>query len=206
LSGRLELYIVRALDRPLSVIIPTGPGLFQITPGSSFSTPDIISIGSTLASTQAFMIPDTCLVKVAVPNTVDLGIVYSLGNLPLPPPRSFNVNVALNPDCDGFGDPINWRGFILPFKISFLTPDAAAGDTAISLKNSDGSPNGLSLALKQNGALPVAFNRTADYPTSLTSGSRSAMDLPYTAEVVKNGAALVTGKFSQQVVVNVTYF
>ncbi|WP_238891276.1 fimbrial protein [Achromobacter insuavis] len=207
LSGRLELFIVRAIDRPLSVNIPLGPGLFRIVPGGTFDSPDQIGIGSTLASTQAFLIPDACLVKVAVPNTVDLGIVYSLGNLPLPAPRSFNVNAAFDPGCEGFGDSSNWRGFILPLKITFSTPDAVVGDQAISLKNSDGSANGLSLVLKQGGAIPVAFNREAETaPVSLIAGVRPAMNLPYTAEVVKNGAQIITGKFSQQVVVKVTYF
>lgn len=207
LSGRLELFIARAIDRPLSVNIPLGPGLFRIIAGGTFISDDQILIGSTLASTQAFLIPGTCLVKVTVPNTVDLGIVYSLGNLPLPAPRSFNVNAAFDPGCEGFGDSSNWRGFILPLKITFSTPDAVVGDQAISLTNSDGSTNGLSLVLKQGGAIPVAFNREAETnPVSLIAGVRPAMNLLYTAEVVKNGAPLVTGKFSQQVVVNVTYF
>ncbi|WP_162876369.1 fimbrial protein [Achromobacter insuavis] len=207
LSGRLELFIVRPIDRPLSVNIPLGPGLFRIVPGGTFDSPDQILIGSTLASTQAFLIPDACLVKVAVPNTVDLGFVYPLGNLPLPAPRSFNVNVAFDPGCEGFGDSSNWRGFILPLKITFSTPDAVVGGQAISLRNSDGSTNGLNLVLKQGGAIPVAFNREAQTdPLSLIAGVRPAMNLPYTAEVVKNGAQIITGKFSQQVVVKVTYF
>lgn len=205
-SGRLELFVQSPIDKPMQVTVPTGSSLFRIEPGGGWLVADYISIGSSQPNTTVYLIPDTCLVKVAVPNTVDLGVAYSVGSLPLPAPKWFDVNVALNPDCDGFGDPSAWGGFILPLNITFSTPDVAAGAMTIPLKNSEGTPNGLKLEIKKLGAIPIAFNREMPTdPPSLIAAVSPAMNLHYTAELVKTGAPLVTGKFSQEVVVNVNY-
>lgn len=206
ITGRLELFVTAQLDKPLQVYVPTGPSMFQINPGDGWGTSDYVTIGSSQPGTSIYMLPGECLVKVAVPNTVDLGMAYSVGNLPLPAPKWFNVNVALNPDCDGFGDPKNWGGFVLPIKITFSTPDVAAGAMTIPLKNNEGAPNGLNLEIKSGGAISIPFNREMQTdPPSLIASVRPAMNLNYTAGLVKTGAPLVTGKFSQQVVVNVNY-
>ena len=202
LRGTLELFVEQRVTKPLQVLLPATPDLFQLVFGPGRSTDNKISIGMS-SNTWVRVIPAQCLVTVAVPNTVNLGVAYVVDKLPMPPAMPFNVNVALNPDCDGFGDPSAWTGFTLPVDIMFDIPGTPVGAVTLPLKNDAGDPNGLDLVIKRAGAIAVHFNQW-EGAVSLAN-VQPATSLPYTASLVRNGAPMKTGKFSQQVIVRVRY-
>lgn len=202
LTGTLELFVAEPITKPMQIEIPATPALFNLIHGPGRAMNNNIAIGMS-STTVLRVLPAQCLVKVSVPNVIDLGIAYSTGNLPLPPPRNFNVNVALNPDCEGFGDPAGWGGFVLPLDIMFNEPDAPVGNLAIALKNGAGEPNGLNLVIKQAGAIAVPFNQWQS-AVSLTSVA-PVKDIGYSASLERNGAPMKTGKFSRQVIVKIRY-
>lgn len=202
LRGTLELFVERQVSSPVQVLLPATPDLFELVYGPGRATDNKISIGMS-SNTWVRMIPAQCLVTVAVPNTVNLGVAYVADKFPMPPARPFDVKMALNPDCDGFGDPSHWTGFVLPVDIMFDIPGTPAGAVASPLKNDAGDPNGLDLVIKLAGAIPVHFNQW-ESAVSLTS-VQPVTSLSYTASLARNGAPVKTGKFSQQVIVRVQY-
>ncbi|KOQ56601.1 hypothetical protein ABW40_16835 [Achromobacter xylosoxidans] len=129
-----------------------------------------------------------------------------MGNLPLPAPTRFTIAADFNEACDGGFRVIDLGNMVVPLQIKFQ-PEGGAVLTSqnqnIELKNTDGTPNGLALRVKENGAIPIAFNEWR--ATESLSVAQHPRNLYYSAELMKTGAPLVPGTFSQQVTILVTF-
>lgn len=202
LTGTLELFVDKPITKPMQIEVPATTNLFTLIHGPGRPMTNNVAIGSS-STTWVRILPAQCLVKVSVPNTIDLSIAYAADVFPLPAPRFFSVNVALNPDCEGFGDPANWGHFVLPLDIMFDVPGTSMGNLAVALKNDAGDPNGLDLVIKQGGAIAVPFNQW--HSAVSLSAAIPMRNLSYSASLERNGTQMKTGKFSQQVIVRVRY-
>lgn len=213
-GGEIQLVLRKSLDRPVRVILPQTNDIIRIVHRYGGFSKDYIAIG-TSNQTQVNLIPK-CIIKTTVPEAVDLGRVITGGQGSLPSPRTFYIKTSFNKDCDGFSDVSDWAGFTLNYSIRFDVSNAEdlvpPGNTGIRLKSkADGDSlqnNGLILVIKEQGAIPVAFNKWKGVDTALTNNN-NPMTLHYTAslEPVQGGniTSARTGKFSQQVTVKVAY-
>lgn len=204
LLGNLRLVVTKAPDKPISMFIPANPDFVRMNP--QFLHSNHIEIGS-LNGTNVSFIP-RCIAKITTPGTIPLGRAYAMTSLPLPPPVNFTLYADFDPTCDGGFDLNSLGKLIVPLKIQFQPADAAAlsaNAQGIILKNSDGQANGLSLELKENGVIPVVFNRWTDAPGPSLSTSVRPVPLYYTAELTKSGTTVIPGKYSQKVTVLVTF-
>lgn len=201
LLGRMQLVTVTPPTKPVRAYFPPYADLVRMH--YAFIHTNHIEIGSN-NDTAISLIP-TCIAKISTPGTVHLGRAYSVGNLPLPAPTQFTIAADFNEACDGGFRVIDLGNMVVPLQIKFQ-PEGGAVLTSqnqnIELKNTDGTPNGLALRVKENGAIPIAFNEWRE--SESLSVALHPRNLYYSAELMKTGAPLVPGTFSQQVTILVT--
>ncbi|MFY3135507.1 hypothetical protein ACOTFF_04790 [Achromobacter xylosoxidans] len=204
LRGTLKLVMVKPPSKPTRAFVPAMSNLVVLSSG--LSTLNVISIGSN-ASTAIALIPK-CIAKISTPSSVNLGRVYSVGNLPLPKPVNFTITADYDESCDGGFRVIDLGILDIPLQLKFQ-PEGnqalALGNQAILLKNNDGTPNGLALQIKELGSQAVTFNAWQDSKQSSLSTVNRPLPLRYSAELTKSGTPLTPGAFSQQVTILVTF-
>ncbi|MFY3867849.1 hypothetical protein ACOTF4_17480, partial [Achromobacter xylosoxidans] len=202
LLGRMQLVTVTPPTKPVRAYFPPYADLVRMH--YAFINTNHIEIGSN-NDTAISLIP-TCIAKISTPGTVHLGRAYSVGNLPLPAPTQFTIATDFDEACDGGFRVIDLGNMVVPLQIKFQ-PEGGAVLTSrnrnIELKNTDGTPNGLTLRVKENGAIPIAFNEWRE--SESLSVAQHPRNLYYSAELMKTGAPLVPGTFSQQVTILVTF-
>ena len=204
LSGSLKLTVATPPTKPVRTQIRIYDDLVNMRYGI-LSGP-MLRIGSR-NETEILLVP-TCIAKVSTPGTVNLGKVYSAGNLPLPAPTRFNLITNFDTNCDGGFTLADLGNMSVPLKIMFQ-PEGntlmTSGNRGIVLVNSDGTPNGLALEIRRTPAsIPFPFGEFHDADNSLNPATIPQFE-SYSAALVKTGTPLVPGSFSQQVTVLVTY-
>ncbi|MCM2574433.1 hypothetical protein NAT65_25365 [Achromobacter xylosoxidans] len=204
LHGKLKLVMVTPPNKPTRTYIPAMGNLVVLSSG--VSTLNVISIGSNSSTTIA-LIPK-CIAKISTPGPINLGKAYAVNHLPLPPPVDFTITADYDESCDGGFRIVDLGNLVVPLQLRFqpegnqeLTP----GNQEILLKNNDGTPNGFALGINELSVHPVIFNQWQDsHQPSLTTSKRP-LPLRYSAQLTKSGTPLITGEFSQQVTVQVTF-
>lgn len=202
LLGKLQLVTVTPPTKPVRAFFPAYSDLVRMH--YAFINTNHIAIGSSNA-TAVSLIP-TCIAKISTPGSVYLGRAYSVGNLPLPPPTPFTIVADFDEACDGGFHIADLDNMVVPLQIKFQpegSPVLTSNGQNIELKNTDGTPNGLALQVKESGAIPIAFNEWR--PTESLTTTLRPRSLYYSAELMKTGAAVVPGTFSQQITILVTF-
>ncbi|MCH1998905.1 hypothetical protein L7Q78_39515, partial [Achromobacter xylosoxidans] len=204
LHGKLKLVMVTPPNKPTRAYIPAMGNLVVLSSG--VSTMNIISIGSNSSTTIA-LIPK-CIAKISTPGPINLGKAYAVNHLPLPPPVDFTITADYDESCDGGFRIVDLGNLVVPLQLRFQpegNQELLPGNQEILLKNNDGTPNGFALGINELGVHPVIFNQWQDsHQPSLTTSKRP-LPLRYSAQLTKSGTPLITGEFSQQVTVQVTF-
>lgn len=203
LLGKLQLVTVTPPTKPVRAFFPAYSDLVRMH--YAFISLNHIAIGSSNAT--AISLVPTCIAKISTPGSVTWARAFSLGNLPLPPPTPFSIVADFDEACDGgfhHRRPGQHGGSAADQVPARRQPGADAQRPEHRVeKHRNGTPNRLALQVKENGAIPIAFNEwraTESLTTTLRPRS-----LYYSAELMKTGAAVVPGTFSQQITILVTF-
>lgn len=204
MSGTLKLVMVTPPTKPTRVFIPASPDLVVV--GSGVSILNVISIGSD-NSTSVALVPK-CIAKILTPGSIDLGRAYSVDRMPLPPTVPFTIHAEFDETCDGGFRLVDLGSLTVPLQLRFQPEGNAALTTDaqhILLNNTDGTPNGLALTIKESGVFPITFNawQNSRHPSLTTSNH--PLPLNYSAQLTRSGAPMVPGEFSQKITIQVTF-
>ncbi|HAT1685456.1 TPA: fimbrial protein [Klebsiella oxytoca] len=176
-----------------------------------FITLNISGVTNTQQATIGFdgfnlQIIPTCFGQVDTPIFVDLGRVYTFQSQPdFSKTVPFSITARRDTGCLLNGDNDQYDSFTL--KSTFTTQNALTdGNKAILLTAPDGSPNGLKLYIKDKKG-DVTFGQPGDFgELTKPAGNNAAVTTKnYTAVLAATGQPLVTGDFSADVVVTITF-
>lgn len=204
LHGKLKIVMVTPPTKPTRVLIAASPDLVVLSSGLSIL--NVISIGSN-RNTSVILLP-RCIAKILTPGSIDLGRAYSVGNIPLPPAVNFTIHVDFDETCDGGFRIVDLGSLTVPLQLRFQPEGNAALTTdaqRILLNNTDGTPNGLALTIKESGVFPVTFNAWQYSRQPSLTTSNNPLPLYYSAQLTRSGAPMVPGEFSQQITIQVTF-
>lgn len=203
---RLQLVRNSAFTGAVKVLFPAKTPLLSlglVRDGSS----DLIGPSSGL-NTPAFAVTviPKCFGKVDIVQPPSFGHVYTFESQ-VQKQVSFTITASRNAGCLAQGDHDSYGSFTLN---STFTPKSGAiladGNQALALTDSGGAPNGLKLSiLDQDGGGAVTFGTPVRFGELMQNGDTAVLRKNYTARLARTGDPLVTGPFSADVVVTVTY-
>ncbi|HGG6756337.1 TPA: fimbrial protein [Salmonella enterica subsp. enterica serovar Java] len=205
LTGKMtmDIFLNEKKTTFVSYFFPSLP-IFYIQPYNVQSRPPSVQGKRfSLSSFNVRFIPDNAGKVSVTPSVVRMGHFYTGDVSSQTKQASFTVTAQQNTGT-GLNPP-----FVVPLAIEFRTNGLALTDTdrAVVLNNTDGSPNGLKLAVKDENDVPVNFNKAVNMGNmTLGSAPTGSITKRYTATVEPIPQQPVkTGDFSAAMSVIVTY-
>ncbi|ECI5748666.1 hypothetical protein D5P88_22095 [Salmonella enterica subsp. enterica] len=191
-SGAVKVHIPEI--RPL---VSVSPGLGDLTIGTGLNI-----------STSGFnlnVIP-RCFGRVNItPSVISFGHIYTFQSS-VNKQASFTVTASRDTGCltPGDNDSYDWFDLYSTFTSGNALTD---GNKSLLLADSKGTLNGLKLSLQDESAAPVLFSTSSTFGKLWkdTGSNNASLTKRYTARLNLTGQPLVTGPFSADVVVTITY-
>lgn len=167
--------------------------------------PGTTSAGLNASAFYVESIP-SCFGRVEInPSTISFGHVYNFQQQ-INKQVSFTVTAHRDTGClaSGVNDSYDWFNLYSTFTSGNALTD---GNRSLLLTDRNGTLNGLKLSLQDESATPVSFSTSSTFGKLWKdAGSNNAsLTRRYTARLNLTGQPLVTGPFSADVVVTITY-